>query len=107
MLRLPFTSDAAKEIDQEIFETCILQRLRLHGNGKKGRGTLLFLMKGSPISMGGGKKKREFQHNLWVLKMKSYPGDGIGENCVRKVKERSSHSLLVCACLQPLHRKFG
>ncbi|NDV42294.1 ribonucleoside-diphosphate reductase subunit alpha [Flagellimonas sediminis] len=61
MLRLPFTSDEAKKLNQEIFETLYFAAVTASMELAKEDGTYSSY-KGSPISKG------EFQHNLWGIK---------------------------------------
>ena len=58
LLRLPFTSDKAKELNQEIFETIYYAALNASVEEAKKDG-VYESYKGSPISKG------EFQHNMW------------------------------------------
>lgn len=60
MLRLPFTSDGAKKLNQEIFETLYFAAVTASMEMAKEEGPYS-TFKGSPISQG------EFQHNLWGL----------------------------------------
>ena len=60
MLRLPFTSDEAKKLNQEIFETLYYAALTASVEEAKEEGPYSSY-KGSPISQG------EFQHNLWGI----------------------------------------
>ena len=61
LLRLPFTSEKAKELNQEIFETLYYAALTASLEEAKKDGPYE-TYKGSPISKG------EFQHNLWGIK---------------------------------------
>ncbi|RIV70105.1 ribonucleoside-diphosphate reductase subunit alpha [Flagellimonas aequoris] len=61
MLRLPFTSDEAKKLNQEIFETLYFAAVTASMELAKEDGAYSSY-KGSPISQG------EFQHNLWGIK---------------------------------------
>ncbi len=61
MLRLPFTSDEAKVLNQEIFETLYFAAVTASMELAKEDGAYSSY-KGSPISKG------EFQHNLWGIK---------------------------------------
>ena len=61
MLRLPFTSDEAKKLNQEIFETLYFAAVTASMELAKEDGAYSSY-KGSPISKG------EFQHNLWGIK---------------------------------------
>ena len=67
MLRLPFTSDKAKELNQEIFETLYFAALTASAEEAKNDGPYESY-KGSPISKG------EFQHNLWGIKDEELSG---------------------------------
>ena len=60
-LRMPFTSDEAKALNQEIFETLYFAALTASKDVAKEEGPYESY-KGSPISKG------EFQHNLWGIK---------------------------------------
>ena len=60
-LRMPFTSDEAKALNQEIFETLYFAALTASKDVAKDEGPYESY-KGSPISKG------EFQHNLWGIK---------------------------------------
>jgi ribonucleoside-diphosphate reductase alpha chain len=61
LLRYPFTSDEAKKLNQEIFETIYFAALTASLELAKSEGPYSSF-NGSPISNG------EFQHNLWGLK---------------------------------------
>ena len=61
MLRLPFTSDTAKQLNQDIFETLYFAAVTASAEEAKKDGPYQ-TYKGSPISKG------EFQHNLWGIK---------------------------------------
>jgi ribonucleoside-diphosphate reductase alpha chain len=60
MLRLPFTSDEAKTLNQEIFETMYFAAVTASMEMAKEEGPYSSF-EGSPISQG------EFQHNLWGI----------------------------------------
>ncbi|MCC1484363.1 ribonucleoside-diphosphate reductase subunit alpha [Winogradskyella immobilis] len=60
-LRLPFTSDEAKRLNQEIFETLYFAAVTASMEEAKADGPYE-TYKGSPISKG------DFQHNLWNIK---------------------------------------
>lgn len=60
LLRLPFTSDEAKKLNQEIFETMYFAAVTASMEMAKEEGPYS-TFKGSPISQG------EFQYNLWGL----------------------------------------
>ena len=68
MLRLPFTSDEAKKLNQEIFETLYFAALTASMEEAKEDGPYQ-TYKGSPISQG------EFQHNLWGIKDEELSGN--------------------------------
>jgi len=67
MLRLPFTSDEAKKLNQEIFETLYFASVTASMEQAKEEGAYE-TFKGSPISQG------EFQHNLWGVKDEELSG---------------------------------
>ena len=66
-LRMPFTSDEAKALNQEIFETLYFAALTASKDMAKDEGPYESY-KGSPISKG------EFQHNLWGIKDEELSG---------------------------------
>ena len=66
-LRMPFTSDEAKALNQEIFETLYFAALTASKDVAK-EGGPYESYKGSPISKG------EFQHNLWGIKDEELSG---------------------------------
>ena len=67
MLRLPFTSDAAKKLNQEIFETLYFAAVTASMEAAKEEG-VYSSYEGSPISQG------QFQHNLWNIKDEELSG---------------------------------
>lgn len=67
-LRLPFTSDEAKQLNQDIFETLYYAAVTASMEEAKAEGTYQ-TYKGSPISKG------EFQHNLWGIKDEELSGN--------------------------------
>ncbi|SEP76281.1 ribonucleoside-diphosphate reductase subunit alpha [Flavobacterium urocaniciphilum] len=67
MLRMPFTSDEAKQLNQEIFETMYFAAVTASMEMAKEEGPYS-TFKGSPISQG------EFQYNLWGLKDEELSG---------------------------------
>jgi len=77
MLRLPFTSDEAKKLNQEIFETIYFAALTASMEEAQKDGSYK-TYKGSPISKG------EFQHNLWGIKDNELSGRGTGEVLEKK-----------------------
>ena len=66
-LRMPFTSDEAKTLNQEIFETLYFAALTASKDMAKEEGPYESY-KGSPISKG------DFQHNLWGIKDEELSG---------------------------------
>ncbi len=67
LMRLPFTSDRAKKLNQEIFETLYFAAVTASMEEAKLEGAYSSY-KGSPISKG------EFQHNLWGIKDEELSG---------------------------------
>ena len=67
LLRMPFTSDEAKKLNQEIFETMYFAAVTASMEEAKVDGPYSSF-KGSPISQG------EFQHNLWNIKDEELSG---------------------------------
>ena len=67
LLRLPFTSDEAKKLNQEIFETMYFAAVTASMEEAKTEGPYSSF-KGSPISEG------LFQHNLWNIKDEELSG---------------------------------
>ena len=67
MLRLPFTSDEAKKLNQEIFETLYFAAVTASMEMAKEEGPYS-TFEGSPMSKG------EFQHNLWNIKDEELSG---------------------------------
>ena len=67
LLRMPFTSDEAKKLNQEIFETLYFAAVTASMEMAKEEGPYS-TFEGSPIANG------EFQHNLWGLKDEELSG---------------------------------
>jgi ribonucleoside-diphosphate reductase alpha chain len=67
MMRLPFTSDEAKQVNQEIFETLYFAAVTASMEMAKEEGPYSSY-EGSPMSKG------EFQHNLWNIKDEELSG---------------------------------
>ncbi len=67
LLRMPFTSDEAKQLNQDIFETIYFAAVTASMELAKEEGPYS-TFKGSPISKG------EFQYNLWGLKDEDLSG---------------------------------
>ena len=89
MLRLPFTSDEAKKLNQEIFETLYFAAVTASMEEAKIEGPYSSY-KGSPISEG------DFQHNLWGIKDDELSGRWDWEKLRKNVlKNGVRNSLLV------------
>ena len=89
MLRLPFTSDEAKKLNQEIFETLYFAAVTASMELAKEEGPYESY-KGSPISKG------DFQHNLWGIKDEELSGRWDWEKLRQQVlKVGVRNSLLV------------
>ena len=89
MLRLPFTSDEAKKLNQDIFETLYFAAVTASMEQAKEEGPYS-TFKGSPISRG------EFQHNLWGIKDTELSGRWDWEKLRKSVvKNGVRNSLLV------------
>jgi ribonucleoside-diphosphate reductase alpha chain len=67
-LRMPFTSDEAKQLNQDIFETLYFAAVTASMEEAKTEGPYQ-TYEGSPISKG------EFQHNLWGIKDEELSGN--------------------------------
>ncbi|MEN9908250.1 MAG: hypothetical protein RLZZ540_1399 [Bacteroidota bacterium] len=67
MLRMPFTSDEAKKLNQEIFETLYFAAVTASMEMAKEEGPYS-TFEGSPMSQG------EFQHNLWGIQDEELSG---------------------------------
>ena len=90
MLRLPFTSDEAKKLNQEIFETLYFAALTASMEMAKEEGPYS-TFKGSPISQG------EFQHNLWGLKDEELSGRWDWGSLRKEVMEHGVRNSLLVA----------
>ena len=90
MLRLPFTSDKAKELNQEIFETLYFAAVTASVQEAKKDGVYQ-TYKGSPISKG------EFQHNLWGIKDEDLSGRWDWSGLRKKVKKHGVRNSLLVA----------
>ncbi len=89
-LRLPFTSDAAKQLNQDIFETLYFAAVTASNELAKEEGTYQ-TYKGSPISEG------KFQHNLWNIKEDTLSGNWDWEKLRKKVKKHGVRNSLLVA----------
>ena len=88
-LRLPFTSDEAKKLNQDIFETLYFAAVTASMEEAKEDGPYQSY-KGSPISKG------EFQYNLWGLKDEELSGNWDWDKLRKQVlKHGVRNSLLV------------
>jgi ribonucleoside-diphosphate reductase alpha chain len=90
MLRLPFTSDEAKKLNQEIFETLYFAAVTASMEMAKVEGPYS-TFKGSPISQG------EFQYNLWGLKDEELSGRWDWTALRKKVMEHGVRNSLLVA----------
>jgi ribonucleoside-diphosphate reductase alpha chain len=89
-LRMPFTSDEAKALNKEIFETLYFAALTASKDMAKAEGTYESY-KGSPISKG------EFQHNLWGIKDEELSGRWDWVNLRKDVKKHGVRNSLLVA----------
>jgi len=89
-LRMPFTSDEAKTLNQEIFETLYFAALTASKDMAKVEGTYESY-KGSPISKG------DFQHNLWGIKDEELSGRWDWTSLRKEVKKHGVRNSLLVA----------
>lgn len=88
-LRMPFTSDEAKKLNQEIFETLYFAAVTASMEEAKADGPYQ-TYEGSPISKG------DFQHNLWNIKDDELSGNWDWDKLRKQVlKHGVRNSLLV------------
>jgi ribonucleoside-diphosphate reductase alpha chain len=90
MLRLPFTSDEAKKLNQEIFETLYFAAVTASMEEAKADGPYESY-KGSPISEG------LFQHNLWEIKDEELSGRWDWGKLRKDVKKHGVRNSLLVA----------
>jgi len=90
MLRLPFTSDEAKKLNQEIFETLYFAAVTASSEEAKREGPYE-TYKGSPIANG------EFQHNLWGIKDEELSGRWDWAALRKTVKKQGVRNSLLVA----------
>ncbi|CAI8204009.1 MAG: Ribonucleoside-diphosphate reductase 1 subunit alpha [Flavobacteriaceae bacterium] len=90
MLRLPFTSEKAKELNQEIFETLYFAAMTASLEEAQKDGPYE-TYKGSPISKG------EFQHNLWGIKDEELSGRWDWVALRKQVKKHGVRNSLLVA----------
>ncbi|MBT8393677.1 MAG: ribonucleoside-diphosphate reductase subunit alpha [Bacteroidia bacterium] len=89
-LRLPFTCDKAKQLNQEIFETLYFAAVTASMEEAKTDGTYT-TYKGSPTSKG------QFQHNLWGLKDEELSGRWNWEKLRKDVNKHGVRNSLLVA----------
>ena len=89
-LRLPFTSEEAKTLNQEIFETIYFAALTASKELAETEGPYK-TYKGSPISKG------EFQHNMWGIKDDELSGRWNWENLRKEIKKHGVRNSLLMA----------
>jgi len=90
LLRLPFTSDEAKKLNQEIFETLYFAAVTSSMEEAK-TDKPYQSYKGSPISEG------EFQHNLWGIKDDELSGRWDWKGLRKSVKKHGVRNSLLVA----------
>ena len=90
MLRMPFTSDEAKKLNQEIFETLYFAAVTASMEEAKEDGPYQSY-KGSPISEG------KFQHNLWGIKDEELSGRWDWGKLRKQVKKHGVRNSLLVA----------
>jgi len=90
LMRLPFTSDEAKKVNQEIFETLYFAAVTASMEEAKTEGPYQSY-KGSPISEG------QFQHNLWGIKDDELSGRWNWEKLRKDVKKHGVRNSLLVA----------
>ena len=89
-LRMPFTSDEAKVLNQEIFETIYFAAMTASMEEAKKDGTYKSY-KGSPVSKG------EFQHNMWGVKDEELSGRWDWDKLRNDVKKNGVRNSLLVA----------
>ncbi|MGB2171706.1 MAG: ribonucleoside-diphosphate reductase subunit alpha [Flavobacteriaceae bacterium] len=89
-LRMPFTSEEAKELNQEIFETLYFAAVTASMEEAEKDGPYSSY-KGSPISKG------EFQHNLWGIKDNELSGRWDWVALRKKIKKHGVRNSLLVA----------
>ena len=90
MMRLPFTSDEAKQLNREIFETIYFAAVTASMEMAKEEGPYS-TFKGSPISQG------EFQYNLWGLQDSDLSGRWDWTSLRKEVMEHGVRNSLLLA----------
>ena len=94
MMRLPFTSDEAKQVNQDIFETLYFAAVTASMEMAKEEGPYSSF-KGSPISEG------QFQHNLWNIKDEELSGRWDWASLRKEVMEHGVRNSLLVAPMPP------
>ncbi len=89
-LRLPFTSEPAQALNQEIFETIYFAALTASKELAEVEGAYK-TYKGSPISKG------EFQHNMWGIKDEELSGRWDWEGLRKEIKKHGVRNSLLMA----------
>ena len=89
-LRMPFTSDEAKKLNQEIFETLYFAAVTASMEEAMADGPYQ-TYEGSPMSQG------EFQHNLWGIKDNELSGRWDWEKLRKEVKKHGVRNSLLVA----------
>ena len=89
-LRMPFTSDEAKALNQDIFETIYYAALKASMEEAQRDGTYKSY-KGSPISKG------EFQHNMWGVKDEDLSGRWDWAKLRKDIKKNGVRNSLLVA----------
>ncbi len=89
-LRLPFTSEGAQTLNQEIFETIYFASLTASKEMAKVEGPYQSY-KGSPISKG------EFQHNMWGIKDEELSGRWDWTGLRKEIKKHGVRNSLLMA----------
>ena len=90
MLRLPFTSDKAKQLNQDIFETLYFAAVTASMEEAVKEGPYQSY-KGSPMSKG------EFQHNMWGIKDEELSGRWDWTSLRKQVKKHGVRNSLLVA----------
>ncbi|MBT6161981.1 MAG: ribonucleoside-diphosphate reductase subunit alpha [Flavobacteriaceae bacterium] len=90
LLRLPFTSDAAKELNQDIFETLYYAAVTASMEEAKKDGPYE-TYKGSPMSNG------EFQHNMWGVEDEELSGRWDWGKLRKSIKKHGVRNSLLVA----------
>ena len=90
MLRLPFTSEEAKKLNQEIFETLYFAAVTSSMEVAKAKGAYS-TFEGSPMSQG------EFQHNMWGINDDELSGRWDWAKLRKEVKKHGVRNSLLVA----------